>query len=150
MYGVDEGPFLIPIFGIFMIIAVVIGPIWIRSYYRSKEREQLHATLRAAYEKGQPPPPELIEKLTAETGASDVAGTTMAGSDRDLRRAIVLIAVGLGLAGLGAGLGWGISLASDVGGAVTGGIIAGCGAIPGFIGVAYLILWMLGRQQRPR
>lgn len=149
MYGFDEGVMAlsVPIFGIFMIIAVVIGPVWIRSYYRSKEREQLHATLRAAYEKGQPPPPELIEKLTAE-GGYDPSGRPM-GSDRDLRRAIVLIAVGVGLAALGAGLGWGISMASDVGGAITGGVIAGAGAIPAFIGVAYLILWILGRRQRP-
>jgi hypothetical protein len=146
MYGYDAD-LMIPIFGIFMIIAVVIGPVWIRSYYRSKEREQLHATLRAAYEKGQPPPPELIEKLTAE-GGYDPSGRPM-GSDRDLRRAIVLIAVGVGLAALGAGLGWGISMASDVGGAITGGVIAGAGAIPAFIGVAYLILWILGRRQRP-
>lgn len=146
MYGY-ESDLAIPIFGIFMIIAIVIGPVWIRSYYRSKEREQLHATLRAAYEKGQPPPPELIEKLTAE-GSYDPSGRPM-GSDRDLRRAIVLIAVGVGLAVLGAGLGWGISLASDVGGAITGGVIAGAGAIPAFIGVAYLILWVLGRRQRP-
>ena len=149
MYGFDEGVMAlsVPIFGFFMIIAVVIGPIWIRSYYRSKEREQLHATLRAAYEKGQPPPPELIEKLTAETSSSP-GGLQGAGADRDLRRAIVLMAVGLGLVGLGAGLGWGISLASDIGGAITGGVIAGVGAIPGFIGLAYLVLWLMGRHQR--
>ena len=144
----DEG-LMVPIFGIFMIIAVVIGPIWIRSYYRSKEREQLHMTLRAAYEKGQPPPPELIEKLTAESGSFGLGGTQSSGGDRDLRRAIVLIAVGVGLAALGAGLGWGIGLASDVGGAITGGVIAGAGAIPGFIGIAYLVLWLLGRNRRP-
>ena len=150
MPGFDEGlmALSVPIFGIFMIIAVVIGPVWIRSYYRSKEREQLHATLRAAYEKGQPPPPELIEKLTAESSSSGLGGMA-SGGDRDLRRAIVLIAVGLGLAGLGAGLGWGIGFASDVGGAITGGVIAGVGAIPGFIGVAYLVLWLLGRRQHP-
>ena len=147
MYGYDES-LLIPILGIFMIVAVVIGPIWIRSYYRSKEREQLHATLRAAYEKGQPPPPELIEKLTADAGRID-GGASAPGNDHDLRRAIVLIAVGLGLAGLGLGLGWGIWLASPEGGAITGGVIAGVGAIPGFIGVAYLILWLVGRRQRP-
>jgi|SRR5215472_437477 len=146
MYETNAG-LMVPVFGIFMIIAIVIGPVWIRSYYRSKEREQLHETLRAAYEKGQPPPPELIEKLTGE-GGYDPSGR-FAGSDRDLRRAIVLIAVGVGLAALGAGLGWGISLASDVGGAITGGVIAGAGAIPAFIGVAYLILWLLGRRQRP-
>lgn len=148
MYGFEEG-LMVPIFGIFMIIAIVIGPIWIRSYYRSKEREQLHATLRAAYEKGQPPPPELIEKLTAESGRIDSDGPSSYGADRDLRRAIVLIAVGLGLAILGAGLGWGIWMASETGGAIVGGVIAGAGAIPAFIGVAYLILWILGRPKHP-
>jgi hypothetical protein len=135
---------LIPIFGIFMIIAVVIGPVWINAYFKARERAQLHETLRVAYEKGQPPPPELIEKLTGDAPPA-VAGTT---ADRDLRRAVVLIAVGVGLAGLGLLLGMGIGIESRIGGAITGGSIAGAGAIPGFIGVAYLILWMLGRPRR--
>ena len=134
---------LVPIFGIFMIIAVVIGPIWIRSYFAARERAELHETVRAAYEKGQPVPPELIEKLTSSVTRPAVGGS---GSDADLRRAVVLIAVGLGLVGLGAGLGYGISFASDTGGAVTGGIVAGAGAIPGFIGLAYLVLWLTRRN----
>jgi len=89
-------------------------------------------------------PPELISSLTSAVPEQPLA--TESNQNRDLRRAIVLIAVGLGLAGLGLGLGWGISMASDVGGEVTGGIIAGTGAIPGFIGIAYLILWLLGRS----
>jgi hypothetical protein len=132
---------MIPFAGMFMIIAVVIGPIWIRSYYRAREREQLHETLRAAYEKGQPPPPELIEKLTS--GVRERGPTSSA--DSDLRRAVVLIAVGIGMAGLGLALGYGISLADQVGGWITGGAIAGSGAIPGMIGLAYLFLW-LGRR----
>jgi hypothetical protein len=133
---------LVPIFGIFMIIAVVVGPIWIRSYFAARDRAQIHETLRVAYEKGQPVPPELVEKLT-----SSVTRTSSgAGSDADLRRAVVLIAVGLGLVGLGVGLGYGISFASDTGGAVTGGVVAGAGAIPGFIGLAYLVLWLVRRN----
>ena len=135
---------LIPFAGIFMIIALVIGPIWIRSYYKEKERAQLHETLRVAYEKGQPPPPELIEKLTAGN-----LPTTPQTPDGDLRRAVVLIAVGVGLAGLGVCLGYGISLADQTGGWVTGGAIAGAGAIPGMIGLAYLFLW-LGTRNSPR
>ena len=147
MYTGMGDPLIVPVFGIVMIIAVVVGPIWIRSYYRSKEREQLHQTLRAAYEKGQPPPPELIEKLSASANGDTFPSSEAAG-DRDLRRAIVLMAVGVGLAALGLGLGWGIGFASETGGAVVGGIIAGTGAIPGFIGVAYLILWSLGRKRQ--
>lgn len=137
---------LIPFAGIFMIIAVVIGPIWIRSYYKEKERAQLHETLRVAYEKGQAPPPELIDKLTS--GAGVQIQTSPTNNDSDLRRAVVLIAVGIGMAGLGLGLGYGIGLADPTGGWITGGAIAGSGAIPGMIGLAYLFLW-LGRRHSP-
>jgi len=143
MYG-DPG-LMVPIFFLFMIIAVVVGPIWIRSYYREKERAQLHETLRAAYEKGQPPPAELIEKLTS--GAQIPSPPTTA--ENDLRRAVVLIAVGVGLSLLGLGLGYGISLGSPEAGWITGAAIAGSGAIPGMIGLAYLFLW-LGTRHTPR
>ena len=138
---------LVPIAGIFMIIMVVIGPIWIRSYYAARERAQMHETLRVAYEKGQPVPPELIEKLTS---SATRPSSNSSGSDADLRRAVVLIAVGLGLAGLGAGLWYGISFADAEGGAITGGIVAGSGAIPGFIGLAYLVLWLARRGGAPQ
>jgi len=131
---------VVPVFGIFMIIAVVIGPVWITAYFRARERAQLHETLRTAYEKGQPPPPELIEKLTAGHAEAPASLNT---PDRDLRRAVVLIAVGLGLGGLGLCLGYGISLADETGGWITGGAIAGAGAIPGMIGLAYLILFLM-------
>jgi hypothetical protein len=125
---------------------VVIGPVWIRSYFRARERAQLHETLRVAYEKGQAPPPELIEKLTGD--ASTYASPRGDTADRDLRRAVVLIFIGVGLAGLGLGLGYGIGMVSPIGGWITGGAIAGSAAIPGMIGVAYLLLW-LGRRKSP-
>ena len=137
---------LIPFAGMAMIIALVVGPIWIRSYYKERERAQLHETLRVAYEKGQAPPPELIEKLT--TGGGVQMQTPPSTNESDLRRAVVLIAVGIGLGLLGLGLGYGIGLNSPEGGWITGGAIAGSGAIPGMIGLAYLFLW-LGRRHSP-
>ncbi|HTX48551.1 MAG TPA: DUF6249 domain-containing protein [Caulobacteraceae bacterium] len=143
----DSIAILVPLAGILMIIAVVVGPVWINAYFRARDRVQLHETLRLAYEKGQPPPPELIEKLTSAESISMSPGGT---ADRDLRRAVVLIAVGLGLCGLGLGMGWGIGMVSGNAGAgaVVGGIIAGSGAIPGFIGLAYLLLWRMERVER--
>src|SRR5450631_895670 len=121
------------VFVLMLILGLSIGP----RYIRSRERARLYDLMRVAYEKGQPVPPELIASLTSEP--VEAAGSERnSGTDRDLRRAIVLIAVGLGLGGLGLGMGYGISFASEVGGAVVGGIIAGSGAIPAFIGLAYL------------
>ena len=134
---------IVPILGIFMIIAIVIGPLWIRSYFAARERAQLHETLRVAYEKGQPVPPELIERLTAAAPAQSLGRSTAA--DADLRRAIMLIAVALGLVGLGAGLFWGFMYVNPIPAGIIGGSTAGAGAIPGFIGLAYLVLWLTKR-----
>jgi hypothetical protein len=134
---------LIPIFGILMIIAVVVGPIWIRSYFSARDRAQIHETLRIAYEKGQPVPPELIERLQARVDSRTSYSTS---EESDLRRAVVLICVGLGLVGLGYGFWYGFMSFSDVAAYTVGGIIGGSGAIPGFIGLGYLMLWIAKRN----
>jgi hypothetical protein len=118
----------------------VLGPVWIRSYFSARDRAQLHETLRVAYEKGQPVPPELIESLQSKVQPQ------LSTPESDLRRAIVLISVGLGLALLGYGLWFGLMAASDTAAYITGGAVAGSGAIPGLIGLAYLILWLSKRN----
>ena len=131
-----------------MILGLALGP----RYIRSRERTRLYDLMRTAYEKGQPVPPELIASLTSEPAepADPAAPYRGSGADRDLRRAVVLIAVGLGLGALGLLLGAGIGIASRIGGAITGGVIAGTGAIPAFIGLAYLLLYLAGRKPTPR
>lgn len=133
--------FLWWVFIIVLVLGLAVGP----RYIRSRERQKLYDLMRAAVDRGQPLPPELVATLTAQTESPIGRG----GADADLRRAIVLIAVGGGLASLGALMGWGISFASEVGGAVTGAVIAGAGAIPAFIGIAFLILWAVGRRHNP-
>ena len=118
--------------------AVILVPV----YLKSRDRERMHETLRIAYEKGQPVPPELIAAL--QSNATIRVEST---PERDLRRAIVLIAVGLGLCGLGYGMWYGLSSVNDIAAYTTGGSIAGAGAIPGFIGVAYLVLWLSKRKE---
>ncbi len=127
-----------------LVLGLALGP----RYIRSRERQRVLELMRVAYEKGQPVPPEVLASLTAEPQA-EPRYRTGAGVDSDLRRAVVLIAVGIGIAGLGLGLGWGIGTASFIGGSIVGGVIAGCGAIPGFIGVAYLLLWLVSRGSHP-
>jgi hypothetical protein len=131
------------LFVLALVLGLAIGP----RYIRSRERRRLYDVMQTAYEKGQPVPPELIASLTADTPEPETRAPASS-VDRDLRRAIVLMAVGLGLGGLGFGMGFGLSFASGTAGAIVGGIIAGCGAIPGFIGLAYLILFLAGRGRR--
>jgi hypothetical protein len=138
--GIVSGVLQFVIFWTF-VAAVVLVP----KYLKSRERSKLLDTLKVAYEKGQPVPPELIEALQRGDVPS-VRSTSISTAESDLRRAIVLISVGVGIALLGYGLYWGISYASDEGGAITGAAVAGCGAIPGLIGVAYLVLWLARRQ----
>jgi hypothetical protein len=129
------------LFVLLLVLGLALGP----RYIRSRERQRLYDVLQTAYEKGQEVPPELVAKLTEEPSPTPSMSDRRV--DGDLRRAIVLIAVGLGLGALGFGLGAGLSFASPVAGAIAGGVIAGSGAIPGFIGVAYLILYMAGRRR---
>ncbi len=119
------------------VAAVILVPI----YLRYRDRGRMHETLRIAYEKGQPVPPELITALQ-----SNITPRAVSTPDRDLRRAIVLIAVGLGFAGLGYGLWYGLMSVNEIAAYVSGGSTAGFGAIPGFIGIAYLILWFTKRD----
>jgi hypothetical protein len=117
--------------------AVILVPI----YLRHRDRSQMQETLRTALEKGQTLPTELVTALQ-----NSVASKTMPTREGDLRRGIVLIAVGLGLSALGYGLWYGLMTVDDTAAYIAGGCTAGAGAIPGLVGVAYLILWATKRN----
>ena len=76
-----DADIIVPITFFLFLAAVILVP----GYLRSKEQERLHKTLRLAYEKGQPVPPEMIEALQTNRMAPQ--------PDRDLRRGIVLLCV---------------------------------------------------------
>lgn len=120
---------------------IIIGP----RYLRSRDRARLHETLRIAYEKGQPVPPELIEALINDGGAA-ARTAPVSTPERDLRRGMVLVFVGLGCALAGYALYLGIGVFSDDAAWITAESMAAAGAIPGFIGLAYLVLWLVKRN----
>ncbi len=119
------------------VASVILVPI----YLRYQDRQRMHETLRIAFEKGLPVPPELITALQ-----SNIAPRRPSTPESDLRRAVVLIAVGLGFCGLGYGLWYGLMSVNDIAAYISGGCTAGVGAIPGLIGVAYLVLWATRRS----
>ena len=76
----------IPIIMFIMIGAIVLVPAWLKS----RERLEMQTTLRAAIEKGQPVPSEVIEALTRNV---KVAPTSLS----DIRTGIIWLAVGIGI-----------------------------------------------------
>ena len=133
----DDAGILVPIAFIAMIAAIVLVP----QIMRSRERQKLHDTLRTAYEKGQPVPPELVEALTSK----DLPSLVTDRSARDLRIGVVWLAIGLGFIAIGGAFYAGLY---NVGGASeTFASFAAIGAIPCFVGIAFLILSSFGRSK---
>jgi Na+/H+ antiporter NhaD/arsenite permease-like protein len=119
---------LIPIAFFAMIAAIVVLP----SYFRSREKERLHETLRAAYEKGQPVPPEMIEALQIDRPKA-------AQPDRDLRRGIILLCVAGAIVVFALTVGeWHDHDAYG---------FAAVAAFPGFIGIGYIAFWLASRRK---
>ena len=80
----------IPIFAIFAVFgtitAIIVGP----TYFKARERRDIQKTVRAAIDKGQPMPPEVIEADTiarkpapqAGVAVTEGLGIIMGGDDR--------------------------------------------------------------------
>ncbi len=135
-----DGSFLVPIALFAAVAAVFILP----SYFRSRDKARMHETLRLAYEKGQPVPPELIEAL--QVGSQMPIENPQSRVARDLRVGVVWLAVGLGFVAIGGAFYAGLYY---VGGATeTFASFAAIGAIPIFVGLAFMLLAALGRNKR--
>ncbi|WP_309627459.1 DUF6249 domain-containing protein [Brevundimonas sp.] len=131
----------IPLFAIFAVFgtitAIIVGP----TYLKSRERQEMQATVRAAIDKGQPLPPEVIEALGREATKNIPSRT------RDIRRGIIWLATGIGIAAF--------SLINDLRGFgddwndgpnFDGGLL-GIAAIPVTIGLAYIVLSFFNKNK---
>ena len=132
----------IPIFAIFAVFgsitAIVVGPTWLKS----RERREMQATVRAAIDKGQSLPPEVIEALSHE------ATRNIASRSRDIRRGIIWLAVGIGMAAFslindltGDGDSW------DGNGPNIDGSLLGIAAIPVTVGLAFIVLSFFNKNK---
>ena len=119
----------IPIALFIMIGAIVIVPSWLKS----KERKEMQATLRASIEKGQALPPEIVEALSKENIKPPATAT------RDLRVGVILLAVSLGVALFGYMVSFAEMDAFYP--------IAGSAAVPGMIGLAFIILSFFNKNK---
>lgn len=134
----DMTPILV-VFTIFAsITAIILGP----GYFKSRERRELQATVRAAIDKGQPLPPEVIEAMGKEA-TKNVPSRT-----RDIRRGIIWLAVGIGIAafGLVGEMGWSNDSWGD-GPAHIGNGLFGLACIPTTIGLAFIVLSFFNKNK---
>lgn len=119
----------IPIFAIFAVFgtitAIVFGPIFLK--YR--EKRHMQETIRHGVDKGQPLPAELIDALTKDVQRA------LPSRLKDIRRGIIWLAVGVGIAAFG--------VVSEIGGNWNGNIdngLLGIACIPVTIGLAFIVL----------
>ena len=121
------------------IVAIIFGSVAslfiVPTVMRSREREKLQDTLKAAIEAGQPLPADVISALS-----SNVKVRMPASPQRDLRVGIIWTGVAAGLAGLG------IALSFDEPDATYP--LLGLACFPGFIGLAFILMAYLGRDRK--
>jgi hypothetical protein len=116
---------LIPI-AFFAAIAV---PVCLSIYFGHRARVETQQTVRIAIEHGEPLSTQLLEAL----------GAPSATPEADRRRGVIAIAIGLGVTVFGIGIGYEIYF---------GLTIVGLGAVPLFVGLAYLGLSKFSRYDR--
>ncbi|MCF8504326.1 MAG: DUF6249 domain-containing protein [Caulobacter sp.] len=116
---------LIPLVAVSMPFIMVIAIVVVPAILKSRERREMQSTLRAAIDKGQPVPPEVIDALTRNV---KVAPTSLS----DMRTGIIWLAVGLGLAAFGFLVGYEEAEAFHP--------MLGIAVIPSVIGLAYIAL----------
>jgi len=116
---------LIPLVAVSMPFIMVIAIVVVPAILKSRERREMQTTLRAAIDKGQPMPPEVIDALTRNV---KVAPTSLS----DMRTGIIWLAVGLGLAAFGFVIGYQEADAFHP--------TLGIAVIPSVIGLAYIAL----------
>lgn len=118
---------MIPVLSVSLPFLLAGGIVGVVTYYRYRRRREVQETIRLAIEKGQELPAEFLETISSP---KDLPKKPK--KDQDLRRGVVLMAVGLGVAAFG------ILVGED---AVRP--LMGIGSIPFLIGAALTALWVL-------
>jgi hypothetical protein len=112
---------------LFLIIGVCVG---LAMYYRFRSRQEMQVTVRSAIDSGQPFSPEVLQELT----------NALFPPSSDLRKGIVLCAIGIGF----------VVFALAIGDEEAVGPLLGVSAFPFLVGIAYLILFRMGRNKEAR
>lgn len=131
----------IPLFAIFAVFGTITAIVFGPTYLKSRERREMQTTLRHAIDKGQDLPPEVIDAMTKDVSKNLPSRT------RDIRRGIIWLAVGIGIAAFGMitgsnfhNDGWGGGHGMDTG-------LLGVSAIPITVGLAFIVLSFFNKNK---
>jgi hypothetical protein len=119
---------------VFIIFGSIASLFIVPRYFKSLERQKMAETLRAAIEKGQPLPDEVVNAMSSNVRSPGLPPSPA----RDLRTGIIWLAVGLGFGALGA------TISFEEPDALYP--MLGVSALPIFIGLAFVALGLLGRK----
>lgn len=134
---------LVAIFGTFIpISAILVIPIvvWLVLGHAARRQEQVQKTLRAMIQSGQQLSPELIDKVTADSGTGPTNRR-----EKDLRWGVLLVALGIGIAFYGYldnGFGPRVRVDQVM-------QMLGVGLVFLLVGLARLGLWRYGQRTQP-
>ena len=115
--------FMVPI-TLFIAIAVVLCAV---VYFRHRTKQAVQQTVRSAIEQGQQLTPEILERL----------GKSPQPKNADLRRGVISISIGLGIAAFGALVGEQDAVRP----------MLALASLPVLVGIAYLGLWKIGPRE---
>jgi hypothetical protein len=122
-----------------LIVLIIFGSIAslfiVPRYFKSIERQKMAETLRAAIEKGQPLPTEVIEAMSSNVRSPGLPPSPQ----RDLRTGIIWLGVGVGFAALG------LAVSFEDADALYP--MLGIAAFPIFIGLAFVALGLLNKPK---
>ena len=127
---------LAPILQLLILVGVPSGVFLAVHILRNRQRHRVIDLVRRAIEADRPLPPEVVEALSARSAPS---------AHSDLRRGVLLIAVGVALGVVGLFSFVIIDATGGSGGIPVGASIAGLGAIPACLGAALVFLSRIGK-----
>ncbi len=129
----------IPVFAIFAVFGTITAIVFGPTYLKSREKREMQATLRHAIDKGQELPAEVIDAMTRDVARGLPSRT------RDIRRGIIWLAVGIGIAAFGVinDMSWD----HDGWEGHFGNGLLGVAAIPVTIGLAFIVLSFFNKNK---
>jgi Domain of unknown function (DUF6249) len=110
--------------------AMVVGIVWLVSYFNGKRRQVEHETIRHAINQGQALSPDMLASITRQINPAI----------KDLRRGVLLLTISVAI-GFFSYMMW-----LEEGEALYP--MLGIASFPALLGVAYLGLWVAGRGKQ--